>query len=100
MITNENYIPLDRLCTNYKVEMTFFNKLSEIGLIEVTTIKQTLHIHEDKITDLEKMIRMHHDLEINFEGIDTVFNLLEKIDELQLELGDCKNKLKRYEGED
>lgn len=96
---NENFIPLEHLCTHYKVEMIFFNKLSDIGLIEIVTVEKTLYIHEEKITDLEKMIRMHHELDINFEGIDTVFNLLQKIDDLQLELADIKNRLNRYEGE-
>ena len=46
---------------------------------------------------IEKMIRMHHELDINIEGIDTVFNVLKKIEILQEELITTKNKLRLYE---
>ena len=93
----ENFIPINQLCTHYKVEMSFFTHLNEFGLIEIETIEESLYIHQDKITDVEKMIRLHVELDINFEGIDTVFNLLEKIHDLQAELTATKNRLRLYE---
>ena len=56
----ENFIPLDNLCTHYKVEMSFFRTLNEIGLIEITTVEQSLCVHKDKASDVEKIIRMHN----------------------------------------
>ena len=94
----ENFIPLNQLCTHYKVEMSFFTNLNEFGLIEIITIEQSHFVHKDKASDIEKIIRMHDELEINFEGIDTIFNLLEKIKALQTELITTKNKLRLYEG--
>jgi len=96
-MSKENFIPLTKLCTHYKVEMSFFSNLSEIGLIEIVTIEQSPYIHPDKINDIEKMIRIHHELNINMEGIDVVFNLLQKIDTLQNELISIKNRLDLYE---
>ncbi|GER58256.1 chaperone modulator CbpM [Patiriisocius marinus] len=93
----ENFIPLDNLCTHYKVEMSFFRTLNEIGLIEITTVEQSLCVHKDKASDVEKIIRMHNELDINPEGIDTIFNLLEKINSLQSELVSVKNRLRLYE---
>lgn len=89
----ENFILLNKLCTHYKVEMSFFSGLNEIGLIEIITIEQSHYIHQDKIYELEKMIRIHHELDVNIEGIDIVFNLLEKIDDLQNELISARNRL-------
>jgi len=89
----EDFITLDKLCSLYKVKMSFFSDLNEIGLIEILTIERTPCIHQDKIIDLEKMIRMHYDLNVNIEGIDIVFNLLEKIEDLQNELIATKNRL-------
>jgi hypothetical protein len=43
------------------------------------------------------MIRIHKELDINTEGIDVVFNLLQKIDTLQNELISTKNRLRLYE---
>lgn len=96
-MSKENFIPLHKLCELYKVEMSFFSSLNEIGLIQITTIEELRYIHQDKISDIEKMIRMYRDLEINIEGIDIAFNLLQKIDELENELISIKNRLKIYE---
>jgi len=93
----DNLIPLEELCRHYEVEMSFFTGLNEYGLIQITTIEQTFYFPKDEIDRLEKMIRMHHELEINFEGIDAVFNLLNKIDDLQNELSALKNRLMLYE---
>ena len=93
----ENLIPLQQLCRHYMVEMSFFDRLNEYGLIEIRSIKKSPCIHPDKIHDLEKMIRLHQELDINFEGIDTIFNLLEKIEALQTELMALKNRLRLYE---
>ena len=96
-MSNENFIPIQQLCIHYKVEMTFFRNLHEYGLIEIVTIESSQCIHVDKAADIEKIIRMHEDLDINLAGIDTIFNLLEKIKALNAELISTNNKLKRYE---
>lgn len=96
-MNKEKFIPLLKLCELYKIEMSFFSSLNEIGLIQITNIEESKYIHKDKINDIEKMIRMHRDLEINIEGIDIAFNLLQKIDELENELNTIKNRLRIYE---
>lgn len=93
----ENLIPLPALSTHYKVEIAFFNNLSEMGLLEIKTIEEAQYIHPDAIFEIEKMIRMHQELAVNIEGIDVVLNLLQKIDELQNELVSVKNRLRLYE---
>jgi hypothetical protein len=96
-MTIENLILIDELSKHYEVEVTFFSSLNELGLIHITTIKSTQYIHQDQIQNLEKMIRMHHDLEINIPGIDVAFNLLNRINILQKELQQTKNRLNLYE---
>lgn len=96
-MNTENLILLNTVCLNYQVELSFFTHLNEVGLIEITFIEQSPYIREDKMYDIERMIRMHHELEVNVEGIDVVFNLLEKIDLLKKDLISTKNRLKRYE---
>ena len=93
----ENLIPLPTLSTHYKVEIAFFNNLNEMGLLEIKTIEETQYIHPDAIFEIEKIIRMHQELEVNIEGIDVVFNLLQKIEDLQNELTSIKNRLRLYE---
>jgi len=96
-MTKQNFIPIHKLCELYQVDMSFFSNLNEIGLIQITTIEQSHFVHQDKINDIEKMIRIHRDLDLNLEGIDIVFNLLQKIDDLENELITIKNRLQFYE---
>ena len=95
----KDFIPIVRLCEHYSVEISFFDELHEEGLISITTLEQTSYLHQDKISDVEKMIRIHQELNINTEGIDAVFNLLQKIDSLQNELNKLHNRLRLYEND-
>ncbi|WP_040473948.1 chaperone modulator CbpM [Flavobacterium frigoris] len=96
-MSTENFIPLENLCTHYNVELSFFSNLNEIGLIEIQMVEQIQYIHQDSIYEIEKMIRMHQELDVNLEGIDVVFNLLQKIDSLKEELTAVRNRLRLYE---
>lgn len=96
-MSTENFIPLETLCTHYNVELSFFFNLNEIGLIEVQTVEKIQYVHQDSIYEIEKMIRIHQDLEVNLEGVDVVFNLLQKIDSLKEELMALRNRLRLYE---
>ncbi|HEY4618022.1 MAG TPA: chaperone modulator CbpM [Flavobacterium sp.] len=96
-MSTENFIPLETLCSHYNVDLSFFANLNEIGLIEIQTVEQMQYVHQDSIYEIEKMIRMHQELEVNLEGIDVVFNLLQKIDTLKKELTAVRNRLRLYE---
>ncbi|WP_207917115.1 MULTISPECIES: chaperone modulator CbpM [Flavobacterium] len=96
-MNTENFIPLHTLVSHYKVELAFFSHLSELGLVEIQTVEQVQYIHQDSIYEIEKIIRMHQELDVNIEGIDVVFNLLQKIDALQTELIAVRNRLRLYE---
>ncbi|WP_291866856.1 chaperone modulator CbpM [Maribacter sp.] len=93
----QDLIRIDTLCSFYKLEISFFDDLDNIGLIKLETFEQQKFIHQDKISDLEKIIRLHHELHVNIEGIDIVFNLIEKELKLQEEINSLKNRLRLYE---
>ncbi|WP_281228776.1 chaperone modulator CbpM [Flavobacterium aquiphilum] len=93
----DNWILLQTICSHYQVESSFFTNLRDLGLIEIEVIEQSLYINENQVHNLERMIRLHHELEVNPEGIDVVFNLLQKIENLQKELITTQNRLRLYE---
>ncbi|MDA9968362.1 chaperone modulator CbpM [Salibacteraceae bacterium] len=66
------------LCSQYNIEISFVDTLNKMRLIQIEIIEQNQYIHQDQISDLEKIIRLHNELNVNLEGIDVVFNLLEK----------------------
>ena len=93
----EDLIPIERLCTCYEVEVSFFSQLHEVGLIETVMIDQVQYLHNDRIDDLERIVRIHHELEVNIEGIDVVLNLLKKVEQLQEKLNTTQERLRLYE---
>lgn len=98
-MNTKDFIQVRQLCEHYNVEITFFNQLHEVGLIQIINIEKTLYLHQDILNDVEKMIRIHQDLKINIEGIDVVFNLLQKMNNLQNELNSLQNRLRLYEAD-
>ncbi len=96
-MNKKHLISAQILCSQYNIEISFVDALNKMGLIQIEIIEQNQFIHQDQISDLEKIIRLHHELNVNLEGIDIVFNLLEKERELRNELNTLKNKLRLYE---
>jgi chaperone modulatory protein CbpM len=91
--TMENLIAITTICTYHEVEYTFINSLSEAGLLHLEVIDQTPYIPESDLQKLEKMIRMHHELEINIAGIEAITHLLERIEQMQEELRVLRNRV-------
>lgn len=98
-MAKQDLILIETLCFHYKIEISFIRGLENVGLIKTETIENNTFIHQDKISDLEKMIRLHNELNVNIEGIDIVFNLLHKELKLKEELNALKSRLRLYENE-
>ena len=82
----DKYILIRTICTHYGLEQDFLDRLNETSLISYHIKDQDIYINKDQIGNLEKIIRLHYDLRINFEGIDVIFNLMERITEMEAEL--------------
>ncbi|WP_298368639.1 chaperone modulator CbpM [uncultured Lutibacter sp.] len=95
----QDLILVEKLCSHYKIELSFFDALNNSKLIKIETFEQHQFIHKDEIGNLEKMIRLHKELNVNIEGIDVVFNLLKKEMKLRKELNALKNRLRLYEND-
>jgi hypothetical protein len=95
----EHLISAYEFCRGHKIEFSFVNALNESGLIEVTVIETTPYISKGQMKDLEKMIRLHYEMDINIEGIEAIAHLLQRVDNLHAELTTIKNRLRLYENE-
>lgn len=93
----DNLILLKTVSSHYQVELSFFTHLHDLGLIEIEIREQSSYVRENQMQNLERMIRIHHELEVNPEGIDVVFNLLQKIENLKKDLNATQNRLRLYE---
>ena len=94
---SEYLIAIDEFCAKHDIEVSFISSLQETGLIEITTIEETGFIQVDQIQDLEKFIQFHYELDINLEGIETISHLLQRVNDLQEEITQLRNKLGLYE---
>jgi len=90
---NQKLVLVETLCIHYELEASFFESLEEIGLIILVRENEEFYIPEEKVTDLEKVLRLHKELDVNLEGIDVILNLLGKVESLQKELNLAKQRL-------
>ena len=87
-----NLIPAKDLCMYHNIEYSFINDLENSGLISVTSVQQEVYIPEEEMQKVEKFIRLHYDLEINVEGLETISYLLDKMETMQKEIMHLKNR--------
>jgi hypothetical protein len=60
-------------------------------------IEENEYIEQEQIRELERMMRLHYDLDINLEGIEAINHLLDRVSRLQKEVRQLQNRLKLYE---
>lgn len=90
-------ISIQQFCTHYNVPRTFINALSEYDLVEITITENENYLRTNQLNAIEKMMRLHYDLDINIEGIDAIYNLLKQVEVLQNEIKALKNKLDAFQ---
>ncbi len=93
----ENLISIEEICKVHHIEISFIYLLKDYGLIHIIEVEKHPHIPFSEITTVERILRMHSELEINLEGIDAIHHLLQRITNMQEELTYLKNKLRLYE---
>jgi len=92
----ENWIDWSELCRQQGIEPAFIFSLQEYGLIEVTTREEKVFVEEEQLSDLEKMIRLHYDLNVNLDGIDVINHLLKRLENAQQQIAELNHKLNFY----
>lgn len=90
-------ISITQFCTSYNVPHSFIKTLHEYELVEITITENENYLQTNQLNDVEKMMRLHYDLDINFEGIDAIYNLLKQVERLKSEITTLRNKLNFYE---
>ncbi len=93
----QELIIIDVFCREYQIEINFIQDLEEYGLIQIIVKEEQKYIGRNQLATLEKIIRLHNELNINKEGIDIILNLQEKENQLLAEINNLKNRLNLYE---
>lgn len=93
----KNLISVQLICNHYNIPVSFIDTLNEFQLVDIIIEKDNVFIHKSQLKEVEKMMRIHYDLEINFEGLDAIYNLLNQVESLKEEITLLHNKLRFYE---
>jgi chaperone modulatory protein CbpM len=93
----DELISAEKFCISYNVNLSFVESLLETGLVETVTIQETKYFHVPQLRDIERMIRLHDELDINTEGIEAIHMLLGRIGEMKQEINMLRNRLRFYE---
>ena len=93
----KEYVLISEFCECHEIQYSFINSLNEFGLLEVMIIENNEYIAQDQVRELEKMMRLHYELEINMQGIDAINNLLSRVSSLQEKVRHLENRLRRFE---
>lgn len=93
----DDLIPANEFCQSHHLSVTFIHTLQQFGLLEVTTIEETIYFPASELPQAERIARLHNELGINMEGIDAIKHLLQRVEQMQQEIALLKNKLSLYE---
>lgn len=96
-MTDGHLIPANEFCMHHNIEFSFIDSLQRYGLIEITTVEGAGFFEEEQLAEIEKMVRLHYDLQINYEGLDAVKHLLDQMQSMQKEMNGLRNRLRLYE---
>ena len=84
MLNNE-FVPAELFCNTYNINVAVVKSWQKIGLVELVELDEKSYIPHDQLRKMEQLLRLHFDLDIQLEDVDVVFNLIEKVKELQNE---------------
>jgi hypothetical protein len=96
-MANDEMIPAQEFCSHHNIEISFIQSLQEYGLVEIATIESSQFIPAERLPEIEKMMRMHYELNINIEGIDVITQLLKQMEDMQHEMNAMQNRLRLFE---
>jgi len=96
-MTNEEMVAANEFCISHNIEISFLYSLSESGLLEIAKVEENVFIYQDQLPELEKLVRLHYDMDINLEGIEAIHHLLQQVRAMQDEIKAIKNRLSLYE---
>lgn len=93
-------IALNDFCSSHQIEVSFIHSLEEHGLVETVIVDQSICVHANELPKLERIVRLSQELNINPEGLDVIDHLLKRIETMQHEISELKNRLDFYGGEE
>lgn len=86
-------ISREELVKIYNIEITFFDELVDVGLLNVETENEVRYLLYEDLPVFEKLTNWYYDLEINLPGLEVIHEMLRKMEDLKRKNRDLMNKL-------
>lgn len=96
---HSDFIAAGEFCAYHHVELSFIKGLHDSGLIGMTIRDGAILLPAEELPALEKFVRWHYDLAINFEGIEALAHLLQRMGNLQEENRILRSKVRNFEAD-
>lgn len=93
----EQYISVKTFCEHHGVGESFVRSMYEYEILHVDFEQGDGKLHLEDLPLLEKMARLHNELDINPEGIQAIHHLLGQVESLQQEVAALKRRLNTLE---
>jgi chaperone modulatory protein CbpM len=89
-------IALNDFCSSHQIEVSFIQSLEEHGLVQTVIVDESICVHANELPKLERIVRLSQELNINPEGLDVIDHLLKRMETMQREISELKNRLDFY----
>ena len=98
-MSTEEWISVELYCRHEELDADFVRSLADRGLIELVVRQEETFISAEQLPHMERLMRLHVDLDINLEGLEAISHLLERVDRMQQEMRAMEQRLRLYEDE-
>ena len=93
---SENRILYSECIRIYQVEESFIDSLCDLGLLRLSDAENDRFLEYNELEELEQFVRWHNEMDINVEGIEALYHMLDRVKSLQTELEQLRNELRFY----
>src|SRR6187399_1217058 len=95
-MATKKMIAVKEFCSHHNISIEFIQELYRNEMIELEVVKRKSFIAEKNLHAVEKAVRLHNELHINIEGIQTILHLLSSLEKKEAELITLRNQLSFY----
>lgn len=96
-MSDKELISVQKVIVHHNLDEQFIESIESFQLIEFIVKDSNKYLYTEQLPILEKIIRLHYDLEVNMQGIDVINNMLDRMDSMHKTIQQLENKLKLYE---
>ena len=93
----DEMINVEKFCIHHQIELSFINSLSQSGLVEIIQTDEKRVVTLQQLPLLERLVRLHYEMNINIEGLETITHLLNRLDNMHREMLQLNNRLQFIE---